>query len=553
MRWFFSVALAVALVALHAGCGKRETRVQYGTRHKILHLTRGGEPQELDPQIVIGQTENYIVLALFEGLVVEDPRDLHPIPGVAERWETSPDSLTYTFFLRRNARWSNGWPVTARDFLASYQRILTPSIASQYAYMLYVVKNAEAYNTGKLTNFTEVGFQAPDDYTLRITLGSPTPYFLSLINHMSWFPVHVPTIAQYGDPFNRSTVWTRPGRIVGNGPFVLTDWKVNYQVVMKKSPTYWDATNVHLQEIHFYAMENQDAEERAFRAGQLHVNFILPSTKIDRYQREHSKLLQIVPHLATYFYRFNVTKPPLRDRRVREALNIAIDRESLVRNVTRGGQLPASSVVPPGTAGYTSRTALSTNLARARQLLREAGFPEGQGFPPIQILYNTMEDHRLIAEAIQQMWKNNLGIDARLVNEEWKVYLDSMHQLKYDVARGGWVGDYVDPNTFLDCFVTDGGNNDTGWSNAEYDRLIKEAAHTRDPAERYEIFHRAEAILMTELPILPIYYYTRVYVQRPELRGWYPTLNDSHPYKFVDLDEHPPVAPPARPLASGLP
>ena len=529
------VLLALLVSAGLAGCGRRETRVEAGIRQKVLHLVRGPEPQELDQHVVVGQPEHQMIMALVEGLVTEDPRDLHHVPGVAERWEQSSDGRIYTFYLRRNARWSNGEPVTARDFLASYHRALAPSMAYQYAYMFYVVRNAEAFNTGKLTNFVEVGFEVLDDYTFRVTLDSPTPYFLSLLNHMAWFPVHLPTIARHGDPFQRGTIWTRPGHYVGNGPFVLAEWRVNYKIVMKRSPTYWDATNVHLNEIHFYTMDNQDAEERAFRSGQLHLNFILPSAKIDRYRREHPELLRIDPHLATYFYRINVTKPALQDKRVRQALNIAIDRESLVRNVTRGGQLAAFSVVPPGTAGYTSRTSISKDLARARQLLREAGYPNGQGLPPIDILYNTMEDHRRIAEAIQQMWKDNLGVEARLVNEEWKVYLESMHSLNYGVARGGWVGDYVDPNTFLDCWLTGGGNNDTGWSNANFDRLLKEAAAAIDPARRFELFHQAEAILLDELPIIPLYYYTRVFLQHPSVQGWYPTLNDNHPYKYVDL------------------
>jgi len=397
------------------------------------------------------------------------------------------------------------------------------------------VKNAEAFNTGKLTNFAEVGFAALADHTFRVTLESPTPYFLSLITHTSWFPVHLPTIARHGDPLDRTTVWTRPGHYVGNGPFNLAEWKVNYRIVVRKSPTYWDATNVHLNEIHFHAYENQDAEERAFRGGQLHIGYQFPAAKLERYRREHPDVLKIDPHLANYFYRINVTKPPLNDKRVRQALNIAIDRDSIVTNIMRGGQIPASSFVPPGTAGYTSRTSIPKDFALARRLLAEAGFPGGTNMPTIEILYNTMEDHRRIAEAIQQMWKQNLGLEVRLVNQEWKVYLASLHSLDYQVSRGGWIGDYVDPNTFLDCFVTDGGNNDTGWSQPKYDRLIKEAARTTDPAQRYELFHRAEAILLDELPFIPIYYYTRVYLKHPDVEGWFPTLTDNHPYKYMKL------------------
>ena len=526
--------------------------MEAGIRTGTLHVVRGAEPQELDPHVTIGQTEHWLILSLLEGLVSEDPVDLHPVPGVAERWDISPDGRVFTFHLRANARWSNGDRVTARDFVGSFRRALEPAMAYQYAYMLYVVTNAEAFNTGALTDFNQVGFEVLDDSTLRVTLQSPTPYFLSLLCHTSWFPVHLPTVARHGDPFSRGTVWTRPGHHVGNGAFQLSDWRVNYEIVVKKSPTYWNAAKVRLNAIHFRAMENMDAEERAFRAGQLHVNYTLPGAKIERYRRDHPEVLRIDPHLATYFYRVNVTRPALQDKRVRQALNIAIDREMLVRNVTRGGQLPADGNVPPGTAGFTSRTRIPRDLALARRLLAEAGHPEGRGLPPIEILYNTNEDHRRLAEAIQQMWKNRLGIDARIVNEEWKVYLATMHAQKYDVCRGGWVGDYPDPNTFLDCWVTEGGNNDTGWSNAEYDRLIRLAARTADKAERLEVFHRAEAILMEETPILPLYYYTRVFLKHTAVKGWNPTVNDDHPYQHLYLEAGPGGSDPARAALSIL-
>lgn len=527
--------LLLAALAL-AGCGQRETRVDIGIREQILHFGNGAEPQDLDPQLVTGVTEHHLIMSMLEGLVIEDPVDLHPIPGVAERWEISPDGLTYTFFLRKNAKWSNGDAVTARDFLESYKRILTPSLASQYAYMHHVVKHAQAYNEGKLTDFTKVGYQAPDDHTFVVTLESPTPYLLSLMNHTSWWPVHVPTIAKHGPVYQRGNRWTRVGNFVGNGPFQLDKWRYNYGVEVRKSPTYWDAANVRLNRIHFYAIESQETEERAFRAGLLHVTQPPPVSKIEVYQQRWPERIRISPYLGVYFYRINTTKPPLNDKRVRRALCMAVDREGIVKNVTRGGQLPANHFTPPGTAGFHARARIPTDLEQARRLLAEAGFPDGKGLPPIELLYNTQETHRLIAEAIQQMWKKNLGIDARLVNQEWKVYLDSQKTLNYQVCRAGWIGDYVDPNSFLDMWLTDGGQNETGWSNKEYDRLIREAGRTIDQAKRLELFQRAEEILLDEVPVLPIYFYTRVALIHPALKGWNPTILDNHPYKFVYLD-----------------
>jgi oligopeptide transport system substrate-binding protein len=325
---------------------------------------------------------------------------------------------------------------------------------------------------------------------------------------------------------------------VGNGPFVLDQWRVNDVIVVKKSPTYWDRDHVRLNAIHYYPIESDDTEERAFRSGQLHSTEMMPLSKIDYYKTNYPDLLNISPFLGTYFYRINVTKPPLNDKRVRRALALAIDRESLVKNVRRGGELPAFNYTPPGTAGYTCRASLHEDLAEARRLLAEAGYPDGKGLPTIELLYNTLEAHRTLAEAIQQMWKKNLGIDVQLVNQEWKVYLDSQRTLNYQICRAAWIGDYVDPNSFLDEFVTGGGNNETGWSNAEYDRLIAEAARTGDPAQRLEVFQKAEAILMDELPIIPIYFYTRVYLKRPELKGWYPTLLDNHTFKYVYLENN---------------
>ena len=547
-----SLRLLVAAALFLAACSPkqpaRETATSSGKTAQILHKGNGAEPADLDPQIVTGVTEHHLIMALQEGLVIEDPQDLHPIPGVAEKWDISADGKVYTFHLRQNAKWSNGQPVTAQDFLAAYRRILTPSLASQYAYMHFVVKNAEAFNQGKLKDFSQVGFAAPDDFTFIITLESATPYLLSLMCHVSWFPVHVPTVAKFGDPYQRITMradgkggaqgnqWTRPGNYVGNGPFVLAEWKENEVIIVKRSPTYWDAANVKLDAIHFHAIVSQETEEREFRAGNLHITETLPPAKIDVYKKHHPELLKIDPYLGVYFYRINVTQPPLNDKRVRRALCMALDREAIVKYVTRGGQLPANSLVPPNTAGYNGTARVPSDLAAAQKLLAEAGYPGGKGLPPIEILYNTQESHKTIAEAIQQMWKKELGVDARLQNQEWKVYLDSQKTMNYQVCRAGWIGDYPDPNTFMDLWLKDGGQNETGWTNPEYDRLIKAASLTVDQVKRYDLFQQAEAILMDECPIIPIYFYTHVHLQRPNLKGWYPTILDNHPYKFVWLE-----------------
>ena len=326
-------AALVLLPILLCAC-QRETLVEHGNRHQIFHRGNGTEPQDLDPHIVTGVPEHHIITSLLEGLVVPDPKDLHPLPGMAERWDISPDQTLYTFHLRKNARWSNGELFTAHDFVRSFKRMLTPSLASEYAYMLFVMKNAEAYNEGKLTNFEEVGAKALDDFTLQITLNSPTSYFLNLIQHYSWFPVHIPSIEKHGKVYERGNRWTRPKNFVGNGPFLLKEWKVNHIIIVEKNPTYWDAETVKLNKIYFHPIESVDTDDRAFRAGQLHKSYEVPATKIEVYKRTQPEWLHIDPFLGTYFYAVNVNKKPFTDKRVRHALAMSIDREAIVKNVT---------------------------------------------------------------------------------------------------------------------------------------------------------------------------------------------------------------------------
>jgi oligopeptide transport system substrate-binding protein len=541
LKIFFKLRVLCASVAIvlffsTVGCTKRETRVEVGNREQVLHVGNSGEPSDLDPHTAIGEIEHDVMIALFEGLVTGDPKDTSPRPGVAEHWDISDDGLIYTFHLRKNARWSNGDPVTANDFLESYHRGLLPSLGNQYSYMLFPVKNAEEFNTGKITDFSQVGFKVLDEHTLQVTLQSPTPYFLSLIIHNSWYPVNIASIKKHGKIDDRNNRWTKPQNFVGNGPFVLKEWKINSFIHAVRNSNYWDVANVKLKEIYFYPTESYDAEEKMFRAGQIHTMRECPQPKVRDYLKNKPELIKNYPLLSTYYYRLNVTRPPLNDKRVRQALSMAIDRKSIVENVTRAGQLPAYNLTPPDTAGYNCEAKTSESVEKARKLLAEAGFPDGKNFPKFELLFNTLESHRAIAEAIQQMWKKNLNIEVTLRNEEWKVYLDSMNRMDYFIVRGGWGGDYVDPNTFLDLMMTGGGNNETGWGSPEYDRLIKEAGSTRDQAKRFAAFQKAEAILMDDLPIIPIYFYTRPRLIRPSVKGYYGNLLDQHPFNSVYLE-----------------
>jgi oligopeptide transport system substrate-binding protein len=487
---------------------------------------------------VTGVPEHHIIMALFDGLLNEDPETLEPEPGIADSWNISEDGLIYTFHIRDNALWSNGDPILAPDLVASYKRMLTPTLASEYAYMLHHVVGALEFNTGKLTDFSKVGFDAPDDRTLVITLKHPVPFLLkAMASHYSWWPVNVKQIAKFGGLERKGSRWTLPGNFVGSGAFVLKEWLPNQKIIVAKSPTYWDRDRIRLNEIHFYAMENNDVEERMFRTGQLHVTNTMPNSKIDAYKRDHPESIRIDPYLGSYFYRFNVTKPPFNDKRVRRAFALANDRASIVANVTRGGQRPSYSIVPPGILGYESRNHLEGSLEEAQQLLADAGYPGGKGFPPVELLYNTDENHRSIAEALQQMWKRNLKVNVELMNQEWKVYLDSQDNLAYGISRSGWIADYVDPHVFLEQWMTGGGNNDTGWSNPRYDQLVTEALSAPDEAARYEVYQEMEGILLDDLPIMPIYFYTRVNLRDPMVKGYHSNLLDNHPYKYVWLEK----------------
>lgn len=503
---------------------------------QILHLGNGAEPKALDPHVVTGVTEHNIISALLEGLVTENPKTLEPQPGAAESWSVSDDGTVYTFALRSNGKWSNGDTVTAHDFVFSFERMLSPGLSAEYAEMLFVMKNAAAFHEGTLTDFSQVGVRAVNDSTLEITLNAGTPYFLSMLNHYSWYPVHPPTILKHGKMDELHTPWTRPGNYVGNGVFVLDTWEVNKVIVVKKNPLHWDAEIVRLEAIHFHAIEKALTEERAFRAGDLHVTGTVPLDKIEKYQQQSPELLMVSPYIGTYYYLFNVEQPPLDDVRVRKALSMSIDRAAICTHVLKAGQLPAYHFVPPDTGGYTSQARVTYDIAAAKTLLAEAGYPDGEGFPGFELLYNTNESHRKIAEVIQQMWQKNLNIKVMLKNQEWKVYLDSTQQGDFQVARAGWIGDYVDPNTFLDLWITGGGNNRTRWSNSDYDNFISTAAATSDAAVRFNAFQKAETILLNELPIMPIYLYVSLSLIQPGVKGWYPTLLDHHPYKYVYLE-----------------
>jgi oligopeptide transport system substrate-binding protein len=521
-------------------CSPGESNVVQGNRDGILHYGNGSEPQGLDPHVVTGVPESHLIRALFEGLAVKNPYTLEPEPGVAQSWDFSEDRRLITFHIRPDARWSNGDPVTAEDYVWSWRRALNPAMGNLYAYMLFPLENAEAFATGKITDFGLVRVKALDPHTLEVRLTQPTPFFLQLMDHYSTFAVHRATIEKFGKATDRFTRWTRVENMVGNGAFRLTEWKLNRRITMEKSDTYWDRDKVKLNGVVFYPTENIVSEERMFRVGQLHFTQAIPLDKIPVYQAmEDTPYLQ-EPYLGTYFYLINTKRPPVDDVRVRQALSMAIDRFKLNDTVLQKSNVPAYSITPPGTLGYQPPKLFDYDPEQARQLLAAAGYPDGEGWPGLELIYNTSESHRKIAVAVQQMWKDVLNIAVTISNQEWKVYLDSVTQMEFDIARRGWIGDYVDPNNFLDLYLTGGGNNNTGYANPRYDELISKLAPEAPTREqRFALFHEAETMLMEEMPILPIYTYTSKHLVHHSVKGLPSNLMDSLNLKYVWLEPDP--------------
>jgi oligopeptide transport system substrate-binding protein len=522
--------------AAFVGCGKNQSNVEKGNAEQELYIGIGTEPEGLDPHIVTGVTEHYVLLSLFEGLTTVHPETLAIEPGVALSWDISEDGLRYTFHLDPEARWSNGDPLTAEAFLFAYERILTPTMGAPYAYMLYCIRGAEAYNKGELTDFAEVGLSSPDPHTLVIELEAPTPYLLSLPTHYTWFPLHKQTVLAHGGMTDRISKWTKPGNFVGNGPFALESWRLNNSIHVTKNPYYNAADSVRLNGIHFLPID-MDTEERAFRTGQLHITSTIPIPRIDWYRANQPDRMHFDTYLGVYYYLINTERGPLKDSRVRKALAYSIDREALTEHVLKAGQKPAYHFTPPNTGGYTAEVKLPYDPDLARQLLAEAGYPNGEGFPKFELLFNTSESHSIVAVAIQQMWKEELGIDIGLYNQEWKVYLATRKARNFDIVRAAWIGDYVDPNTFLSLITSDNGNNHTNWGDETFDNLIKKAALTQDPEARFALFQKAEKILIDEMPVIPIYFYVRSTLIDEAVRGWYPNILDYHPYQDVWLEE----------------
>jgi len=498
---------------LLAGCGSK-------SGPKYLRYSVGTEPETLDPRKSTGIPEATVEAQLFEGLTTLDAKN-SPVPAMAEKWEISPDGMKYKFFLRPGIKWSNGDPVTAYDFEYAWKTSLSPELGSKYAYQLFYVKNGEAYNQG-LTTADNVGVKALDDRTLEVMLEKPTAYFLSLTAFHTLYPV--PRRLVEANP-----KWAAdPKSLVSNGPFKITEWVHNSRIELVKNDQYWDAAKVKLPKLDFFLTESSSTEIAMFDNNQIDMGDNAPPSEYPRLQKQG--YLNISPYLGTYFFAFNVTKAPLDNEKVRKALTLAIDRQAIITNVTKGEQKIALAWVPPGIAdaapGKDFRSTggeffRDRDMETAKKLLAEAGYPDGKGLPPIELLYNTNDVHKAIAEAVQEMWRKNLGISVSLTNQEWKVFINTRSKGDYQIARHGWIGDYVDPMTFIDMFDSVSGNNDIQYKNPRYDNLVRLAKSSGNQDIRMKAMHEAEKILMDEAVIAPVYFYTKVTMVKPNVKGYY--------------------------------
>ncbi|KWX70434.1 peptide ABC transporter substrate-binding protein [Paenibacillus jilunlii] len=493
---------------------------------QTLRVNLTSEPPTFDPAQAQDSQANTVLKTMYEGLTRMNDETGQAEPGIAEKWDISADGLVYTFHLR-DAQWSNGDPVEAADFVRGWKIVLDPNTnpTAPYAYQLYYLKNAEEYYTKKVTDFSQVGVKAVDAKTLEVTLKSPTPYFLGLLSFYTYYPVHK---SIEGNP-----KWaTNKDTMITNGAFTLTEWTTGQAIQVTKNEKYWDAASIKLSKIDFSIVNSGATELLSYKNGELdragNPNGEIPSEQLPIVKKELPNEFVSKGIAATYYYYFNTTEKPFSNVKIRKALTMAINRQALIDNITLGGQLPAFGLVPPGIAGVDGEyrntvkdSYFTEDVEQAKSLLAEGLKEEGlTALPPVDLSYNTSENHKKIALAIADMWKNNLGITVNTVNQEWAVFIDNRQSQNYQIARAGWTADYNDPMTFLDMFVTGGGNNDAGYANPEYDKLIKDAKTNSDLAKRQEDFAAAEKMLIQDdMVIMPIYYYTNNSLTKEYLKG----------------------------------
>ena len=494
---------------------------------QVVHRGNGEEPQTLDPHLSQGVPTANILRDLFEGLATTEP-DGRVVPGAAAHWDISRDGLTYTFYLDPDGRWSNGEPVTAEDFVWSWRRVVDPATGAGYGRMLAPVVNAEAVFSGEMPP-ESLGVSALSETTFQVQLEAPTPYFLGLLTHPTTYPVHRAGLEAHGSSH------VRPGNLISNGAFLLSDWQVRSRIELVRNPYYRGGEQVLIERVVFYPFEDENTEFNRFRAGDLQWTYQVPSNQFRWLKQNMDEALMVAPWFGTYFFSFNLTREPFRENPdLRRALNLAIDREIITERVSQFGEIPSFNLIPPGLPDYVSpelEIAEWTQVEReeeARRLYARAGYSESNPLT-VELRYNTSENHRKIAVAVAAMWKQTLGVRTRMVNEEFRVFLQNRAQRRVtEVFRSGWIGDYQDAFTFLELFHSQHGRNDAGYNNPRFDRLLEQIAAERIPALRRNLMTEAERMLLTDQVILPVFTYVSKRLVDPRLKGWQENVMDHH-------------------------
>ncbi len=507
-------------------------------KEQIFHRGNYSEPHSLDPHISEGVYSSHIQRDLYQGLIGETPSgDL--MPGAATSWDINEDGTEYIFHIRPNARWSNGDPLTADDFVFSWRRVVDPATASNYSQMLAPIVNAEKIIKGE-SPITELGVKAINKKTLHVKLHSPTPFFLGLLTHSIAYPIHPESFKKHGEKH------TRPGNLISNGAYMLDEWEIQSHIKVVKNKYYWDNDNTIIDSVYFYPTEDLNGEVLRYRAGELDFTYQLPVSQIDRLKETLPDELHIVPFLGIYYYGLNLTQPPFKDSPVelRQALSMAIDREILTDKVLKDGSFPAYGWVPPGTLGYKSKEYPWGKLTqderrkKALELYKEAGYSEENPFR-VEIRYNTDQNHKKVALAIAAMWKKNLGVITTIINQEWKVYIDVRQQQRLTQAfRSGWIGDYNDPFSFIEMGLSYNGMNKTGYKKPEFDNLVEQSIKAKTPEERTSLLEQAETMMLNDFPYIPIYYYTTTRLVKPYVGGYVNNIMDHQYSKDFYILEH---------------
>ncbi len=541
------VLVLAGLLILLPSCQEEQSSAQRFAEQGILLVGNNSEPQSLDPHLATAVSDGRIISTLLEGLVRPDPQDVSQVhPAVAESWSSDETARVWRFQLRESARWSDGKPVRAQDFVYAYQRLLHPEFGGKYAQMLYPLEGAAEYNRGE-KDWKQVGVKALDDRTLELRLVGPTPHLLELLLHYTWFPIPAHQVEAHGGMLNRRNSWTRVPNWVGNGAYVLREHRYNHFLEVAASPTYWRKGELRNRGVRFLPIVNGFTETRMFFDGKLHITNNVPPEMIAYAKKHGGEQFIQSPYYNSIFYRLNTARAPLNDLRVRRALSLAINRDALVEQVVRGAGQATMGFTPPS-AGFSPRLAAqpATQTQReqlARELLREAGYAvqgsAGKTFPTIELMTSSREVQRIMAETIQAFWKQALGIEAEIRVYEWTAYKAAQQNGDYEVSSSSWSGDFLDPSNFVELWRGHGGNNNTGWASDAYDAHLLAAQRSVSREQRMKQLEEAELLMLSQQPIIPLYWGHRTYLVSPLVRGFYPCLLEMQPFDAVEFTHTP--------------